>query len=166
LNEIYYSILPIFASIDIEDILKMFYGRQFTPLTALCKVLSYTVFYHKAKELFERLFRIGLASKVPVYDYYGEFFGYEYKTSKEIAEVLSKSAYASINEEVIRKFQNILQLSFLKTSDTKDLEIAVQRGIIRRKTGGLEITDRDRFREFIKARMARVIAEAVADIIS
>ncbi len=166
LDEIYYSILPIFANIDIDEILKMFYRKTFTPLTALCKVLSYTVFYHKAKELLERLFTIGLASKVPVYDYYGEFLGYEYKASKEIAGILSKSAYVSIDEGIIRKFQNILQLAFLKPSKTKDLEIAMEREIVRRKAGGLEIVDRERFKEFIKARMARIIAEAVADIIS
>lgn len=166
LDEIYYSILPIFAKIDIDDILKMFYRKQFTPLTALCKVLSYTVFYHKAKELLERLFMIGLASKVPVYDYYGEFLGYEYRTSREIAGILSKLAYVSIDENIVRKFQNILQLAFLKAVETKDLEIAVKRGIVRRKAGGLEVPDRNRFKEFIKARMARVLAEAVLDIIS
>ncbi len=166
LDEIYYSILPIFANIDIDDILKMFYRKPFTPLTALCKVMSYTVFYHKARKLLERLFMIGLASKVPVYDYYGEFLGYEYKTSKEIAGILSKSAYANIDDGIIRKFQNILQLAFLKPSETKDLEIAMERGIVRKKAGGLEIVDRERFKEFIKARMARILAEAVADIIS
>ncbi len=166
LDEIYYSILPIFASIDIDDILKMFYGKEFTPLTALCKVLSYTVFYHKARDLFERLFKISLASKVPVHDYYGEFFGYEYRTSKEVAEFLSKFAYAKIDSEILHKFYNILLLAFLKGTRTKDLEVALERGIVREKPGGLEIVDRERFKEFIKARMARIAAEAVESIFS
>ncbi len=166
LDEIYYSILPIFASVDIDDILKMFYGKEFTPLTALCKVMSYTVFYHKAIELFERLFEIDLTSKVPVYDYYGEFFGYEYRASKEIAEFLSKYAYAKIDDEIPRKFHNILLLAFLNTTPTKDLKVALERGIVRKKPGGLEVVDRERFKEFIKARMARIVAEAVESIFS
>ena len=166
LDEIYYSILPVFASVDIDEILKMFYGKEFTPLTALCKVLSYTVFYHKARDLFERLFKMGLTSRVPVHDYYGEFFGYEYRASKEVAEFLSKYAYAKIDDEIPRKFYNILLLSFLKTTPTKDLKVALERGIIKEKPGGLEIVDRDRFKEFIKARMARIAAEAVESIFS
>jgi hypothetical protein len=164
-DEIYYSILPTLANIDLDEVIKMLYGMQFTPLSAFCRVLSYTVLYHKAKEFFEELFKAGLSARVPVYDYYGRFYGYEYRTSKEVAECISKRVYADIDGSIISKFQNILDLAFLKLRDTKDLEIAVERGIIRVKKGGLEVVDRNRFNEFIKARMARITAEALANIL-
>ncbi len=164
LDEIYYSVLPVFAKLDVYEILKMLKGLD--PLVALCRLLSYTVFYREAKNLFERLFEVSLASKVPVYDYYGEFFGYEYRTSKEVAEFLSKRAYAEIDERTVLKFRNVLDLAFLKTSKTKDLEVALERGIVRERRGGIEVVDEERFGEFIKARMAKIAAEAVESIFS
>ncbi len=164
LDEIYYSILPVFAKLDLYEVLKMLRGLD--PLVALCRLLTYTVFYREAKNIFERLFEVCLASKVPVYDYYGEFFGYEYRTSKEVAEFLSKRAYAEIDERVVLKFQNILNLAFLKNSKTKDLEVALERGIVRKKGEGIAVVDEDRFREFVKARMAKIAAEAVKSISS
>ena len=163
-DEVYYSILPTLASVDLDEIIKMLYRMPFTPLSAFCKVLSYTVLYHKAKDFFEELFKVGLSARVPVYDYYGRFYGYEYKTSKEVAEFISKRVYTEIDPSIVSKFQNILDLAFLRLRDTKDLEIAVERGIITVKKGGLEVVDRTRFNEFIKARMARIIAEALASI--
>ncbi len=164
LDEIYYSILPLFAKLDLYEILKMLRGLD--PLVALCRLLSYTVFYGEAKNLFERLFEVCLASKVPVYDYYGEFFGYEYRTSKEVAEFLSKRAYAEIDEKIVLKFRNIIDLAFMNNSKTKDLEVALERGIVRVKGNGIEVVDEERFEEFVKARMAKITAEAVESIFS
>ncbi len=162
-DEIYYSILPIFAELDFDEVVKILRSTQ-DPFVALCKVMSYSVFYHVARELMENLFKMGLCAKVPVYDYYGQFFGYEYRASKEVAEILSKHSKLKIGREIVERFKGLMMLAQLKRS--RDFEIAAERGIIRVKRGGAEIADAERFRDFMRVRMAKVIAEAVSDITS
>lgn len=96
-DEIYYSILPILSSIPLYEIVKLL-KLQNHPLPALCRLISYTVLYHKAKEFFDELCKMGLAVRIPVYDHYTQFYGYEYKTSKEVAEYLSKQVFLDVND--------------------------------------------------------------------
>jgi len=41
---------------------------------------------------------MGLAVRIPVYDHYTQFYGYEYKTSKEVTEYLSKQVFLDVND--------------------------------------------------------------------
>ena len=160
-EELFYSISPVLSKVPIYELFKLVRGCDST-VCAFFRVLCYTVLYPRVEELFERLFSIGLASKLPVYDYYGEFFGYEYRTSKEIASYLSKISYVDV--EGVEKFESVLRAIALRPSE--DLRIAIEKGIVREVRGGYEIVDEGKFEGFIKARISKVIAEFLSSISS
>ncbi len=162
-DEVFYSISPVLSKIPSYELIKLLRGCNGT-ICAFFRVLCYTVLYPKVEELFERLFEMGLASKVPVYDYYGEFFGYEYRTSKEVANILSKISYVEVDGRILEEFESVLNAMMLRRS--RDLEMAIEKGIVKEKEGGFEVLDERRFEDFVKTRLARVIAEYLSSISS
>ncbi len=162
-EEIAYTVLPVLMKTDLYELLKLLRDCD-TVLNAFCRALCYTVLYPKVEELFERLFSMGLASKLPVYDYYGEFFGYEYRTSKEVAGVLSKLSDVGVEEGLLEEFESVLRLAYLRPS--KDTKVAVERGILKEKEGGYEVFDERRFEDFVKNRFAMIMAKFLSSISS
>ena len=162
-DEIFYSVLPVLMKTDLYELLKLLKTCD-GYLNAFCRMMCYTVLYPKVEGMFERLFEMGLASKVPVYDYYGEFFGYEYRTSKEVANVLSKLSYTEVDGRILEKFESVLNAMMLRRS--RDLEMAIEKGIVKEKDGGFGVLDERRFEDFVKMRLARVIAEYLSNISS
>ena len=162
-DEIYYLVLPVLFSIPLYEIVKLL-KYQNHPLLALCRLISYTVLYHKAKEFFDELCKIGLAVRIPVYDHYTQFYGYEYKTSKEVVEYLSKQVFLEVDDSTILKFKDLIDLILLRPNESNDLKIAIEKKLVRVRYGNVEVINEKRFERFIKLRIAKIIAEFLSGI--
>lgn len=150
----FYDILP---RIDVDEVIRI--CRSEEPLKALCRTVTYTALFRKAQRLFKELIEIGLAIRFPVYDYYGSFFGYEYRIPKEVMSYISTMTYLDIDMDFVRRFQNIMDMSFLRLRRCRDLDIAVEKGIVRLREGGIEVLDWDKFKNFIRIRIGKVISD-------
>ena len=147
----------LITKIRLDDLLVL--TRGLTPIQAFCRALCYTVLFEEIREFFESLFKLRLAFRIPVYDYYCSFFGYEYRIPKEVASFLSNMLYTEINEKTIDRFQSLVDMFSLKYRQSEELELALEKGLVRLCAGGIEIVDRERFENFARVRFAKILSE-------
>ena len=151
----------LIAKIDAHSLIKLARGR--TPLEGLCSALCYTVLYDDVVELFEELTRMGLAFKYPVHDVYGTFLGRVYGTPREVASVLSSMSFCEIDRSYVERFKDLVDMSQKRFGSGVEFERALKLGVVEVKEGGIRLNEK--FENFAKVRLAKLLSEVYKDVV-
>lgn len=69
-----------------------------------------------------------------------------------------------IIDSIILRFKDLVDLILLKSNESNDLKVAIEKKLVRVRYGNVEVIYEDRFERFIKLRMAKIIAEFLSGI--
>ena len=69
-----------------------------------------------------------------------------------------------IIDSIILRFKDLVDLILLKSNESNDLKVAIEKKLVRVRYGNVEVIDEDRFERFIKLRMTKIIAEFLSGI--